>query len=504
MILLQYVCLLLLIGPCIPQFVFPLRRFKEKFRIPVKLNVTTSKAEGVALDGLSLASDPAGQVNFLTMVNNLEGDASKGYYIEMSIGSPAQMLNILVDTGSSNFAVAGAPNPDITNYYNSKLSTTYQSSGIKVSVQYTQGSWVGELGKDIITIPKGPTKPITINIATILQSEDFFLPGVAWQGILGLAYKLLAKPDSSVEPFFDSLISQTGIPNIFSLQMCGAETTSSISTDPLGGSLIMGGIEPTLYTGAVWYTPIKEQWYYQVEVLKLEVGDQNLNLDCREYNTDKAIVDSGTTLLRLPGNVFNAVVDTIIRTSLISQFPAGFWTGDKLACWEKGSMPWDYFPKISIYLRDMNVSQSFRISILPQLYIQVVTEIQPSLICYRFGISPSASGMVIGATVMEGFYVIFDRAQERVGFAVSMCPGNGGTPQSEIAGPFVTSDVSGNCATVPMLREPLLWFISYALMGVCAFILLLLIIVLLVPCQKCRRGSDGVNDKSSLIQNRFK
>ncbi|MBN3290041.1 BACE2 secretase, partial [Polypterus senegalus] len=126
MILLQYVCLLLLIGPCIPQFVFPLRRFKEKFRIPVKLNVTTSKAEGVALDGLSLASDPAGQVNFLTMVNNLEGDASKGYYIEMSIGSPAQMLNILVDTGSSNFAVAGAPNPDITNYYNSKLMLEQQ------------------------------------------------------------------------------------------------------------------------------------------------------------------------------------------------------------------------------------------------------------------------------------------------------------------------------------------------------------------------------------------
>lgn len=44
----------------------------------------------------------------------------------------------------------------------------------------------------------------------------------------------------------------------------------------------MGGAEPTLYSGSVWYTPIKEEWYYQVEVLKLEVGDQNLNLDCKE------------------------------------------------------------------------------------------------------------------------------------------------------------------------------------------------------------------------------
>jgi len=47
----------------------------------------------------------------------------------------------------------------------------------------------------------------------------------------------------------------------------------------------MGGVEPTLYRGVMWYTPIKDEWYYQVEVLKLEVGDQNLNLDCSEVNT---------------------------------------------------------------------------------------------------------------------------------------------------------------------------------------------------------------------------
>lgn len=44
----------------------------------------------------------------------------------------------------------------------------------------------------------------------------------------------------------------------------------------------MGGAEPTLYRGSIWYTPIVEEWYYQVEVLKLEVGEQNLDLDCSE------------------------------------------------------------------------------------------------------------------------------------------------------------------------------------------------------------------------------
>ncbi|XP_048458961.1 beta-secretase 2-like, partial [Rhincodon typus] len=198
-------------------------------------------------------------------------------------------------------------------------SSTYMSRDLFVSVRYTQGSWEGELGIDVITIPKGPNGTITTNIATILQSEDFFLPGINWQGILGLAYSTLAKPSSSVEPFFDSLVKQIRIPNVFSLQMCGAGLSliGEEQASPAGGSLVMGGIEASLYKGDIWYTPIKREWYYQIEVLKLEVGGQNLNLDCTEYNSDKAIVDSGTTLLRLPINVFDAVVAAIKQTSKV-------------------------------------------------------------------------------------------------------------------------------------------------------------------------------------------
>ena len=121
----------------------------------------------------------------------------------------------------------------------------------------------------------------------------------------------------------------------------------------------------------------------------------------------------------------------------------------------KGETPWRFFPKISIYLRASNTSESFRITILPQvhmhthkycsasadsithgasdcfdwsipqLYIQPITDVDSTLDCFRFGVSSSANGLVIGATVMEGFYVVFDRAQKRVGFAVSSCAGEG-------------------------------------------------------------------------------
>uniref|UniRef100_A0A8C5CXL6 Beta-secretase 2 n=1 Tax=Gadus morhua TaxID=8049 RepID=A0A8C5CXL6_GADMO len=377
---------------CDGHFAVPLKIYLGKFNFSRDVDLTPlQQTPGVGGKLLSLASDPAGIVNFLDMINNLEGDSGRGYYIEMSIGTPAQKLNILVDTGSSNFAVASTPHPFITHYFNTSLSTTYQPTGRTVAVRYTQGNWEGGLGIDRVSIPKGPNQTIVINIAAISASEGFYLPGVNWQGILGMAYPLLARPDSSVEPFFNSVVRQTGIPDIFSLQMCGAGVSAGGATDPPGGSLIMGGAEPTLYRGVMWYTPIKEEWYYQVEVLKLEVGEQGLNLDCSE----------------------------------IQDFSSGFWEGTKLACWMKGETPWRFFPKISIYLRASNTSESFRITILPQLYIQPITDVDSTLDCFRFGVSSSANGLVIGATVMEGFYVVFDRAQKRVGFAVSSCAGEG-------------------------------------------------------------------------------
>uniref|UniRef100_A0A8B9Q6M6 Beta-secretase 2 n=1 Tax=Apteryx owenii TaxID=8824 RepID=A0A8B9Q6M6_APTOW len=392
-------------------------------------------------DGLALASDPGGTLNFLAMVENLQGDSGRGYYLEMLIGSPPQALNILVDTGSSNFAVAGAPDPDVTSYFNPELSSTYKSQGIDVTVKYTQGSWTGMLGTDVITIPKGINGSYTINIATILESENFFLPGVKWHGILGLAYDAL--PSSSVETFFDSLVRQAKIPNIFSLQMCGAGLPVS-GSGTNGGSLVLGGIEPSLYKGDIWYTPIKEEWYYQVEILKLEVGGQNLELDCRE----------------------------------IQEFSSGFWTGSQLACWDKTERPWSLFPKLSIYLRDENSSRSFRISILPQLYIQPILGIGENLQCYRFGISSSTNALVIGATVMEGFYVIFDRAQRRVGFAVSPCAGKRNTQSVQCEGlscltGFLWRPVMSSIATILM---KFIWTLLVCLwkckrpFGVCLFL----------------------------------
>lgn len=141
-------------------------------------------------------------------------------------------------------------------------------------------------------------------------------------------FNVLFQPDENLEPFFDSLVRQTSVPNLFSLQLCGAGFTQnySLGSATVGGSMvrplynnkkkkhntnihkirkddvikffrdslqIIGGIDPSLYIGEIWYTPIRREWYYEVIIVRIEVNGQDLNMDCKEVenlNPDRTIL----------------------------------------------------------------------------------------------------------------------------------------------------------------------------------------------------------------------
>ncbi len=82
-------------------FKIPLTMFAGKFNASVQLDLRPLRKNQSAVEsGLSLASDPAGIVDFLDMINNLKGDAGRGYYMQMLIGTPGQTVctffNILI------------------------------------------------------------------------------------------------------------------------------------------------------------------------------------------------------------------------------------------------------------------------------------------------------------------------------------------------------------------------------------------------------------------------
>ncbi|NXJ32633.1 BACE1 secretase, partial [Ciconia maguari] len=419
-------------------------------------------------------------------------------------------LNILVDTGSSNFAVGAAPHPFLRRYYQRQLSSTYRDLRKGVYVPYTQGKWEGELGTDLVTIPHGPNVTVRANIAAITESDKFFINGSNWEGILGLAYAEIARVSPGSQPAGPQL--RLALPaEAGTLPRRGGPVglPAGDVPRPAGGSAfpsllqIIGGIDRSLYVGDIWYTPIRKEWYYEVIIVKLEVNGQDLNMDCKEYNYDKSIVDSGTTNLRLPKKVFEAAVKSIKTASSTEKFPDGFWLGEQLVCWQVGTTPWHIFPVLSLYLMGEATNQSFRITILPQQYLRPVEDVATSQDdCYKFAISQSSTGTVMGAVIMEGFYVVFDRARKRIGFAVSACHVHDEFRTAAVEGPYLHSNMEDCGYNIPQTDESTLMTIAYVMAAICAlFMLPLCLMVFQWRCFHClRRDHDDFADDISLLK----
>uniref|UniRef100_K7F275 Beta-secretase 1 n=1 Tax=Pelodiscus sinensis TaxID=13735 RepID=K7F275_PELSI len=300
--------------------------------------------------------------SFVNMIDNLRGKSGQGYYVEMTLGSPPQKTYALGDRGPSRFAHAALPRPLAPRLPGERArSSTYRDLRKGVYVPYTQGKWEGELGTDLVTIPHGPNVTVRANIAAITESDKFFINGSNWEGILGLAYAEIARPDDTLEPFFNSLVKQTRVPNIFSLQLCGAgfSPNESEALASVGGSMVSAGA----------------------------------GLDGRDPR--RGAVPGGREAEHSP-----------------RPLPAPSQAG-RVLWWEGGAGLRAVSP---LALGLCSPALSF------QQYLRPVEDVATSQDdCYKFAISQSSTGTVMGAVIMEGFHVVFDRARKRIGFAVSTC-----------------------------------------------------------------------------------
>ncbi|GAB1600940.1 beta-secretase 1-like [Argonauta hians] len=460
-------------------------------RIPLTRTITVNK--------LQLLPEPGRpHAPYFSPPHDLHGQPGQGYYIEFNIGKPPQKINILIDTGSSNFAIAATPNDLITKYFHKEKSATFESSSSQVEVSYTQGFWKGTLATDIVSLSDTSNLTVTTNIAAISESKNFFINGSGWQGILGLAYPAIARPDSSVQPFFDALVQQTGIPNLFSIQLCGSVANQEqLET---GGALVLGSVDETMFQGAMFFTPIQKERYYEVLITDLLVDGHSLDLDCKEYNFDKTIVDSGTTNLRLPNTVFQAVVSKLKQTVVLDNQPPPemFWEGDDMLCPKDSNFPFRQFPTITIALAMENNSE-FHLVISPRQYLRAIRD--ASVVsqtdkqdCFKFAITKSDSGAVIGAVIMEGYYTVFDRSNRTIGFAETTClTANTTTMKSTIQGPFPSKVNSTECLYhVVSHDEKYLLIVAYVMAGLCTFCAVPLVLILAQWARKrWKRRAEG-------------
>ena len=75
---------------------------------------------------------------------SLTGSIKTDFFVQIEIGTPPQSFDVVLDTGSANFAVAAAPLQNLSQYYNVNKSATSKNVKRNVSAHYGIGSWSGE------------------------------------------------------------------------------------------------------------------------------------------------------------------------------------------------------------------------------------------------------------------------------------------------------------------------------------------------------------------------
>ena len=96
-----------------------------------------------------------------------------------------------------------------------------------MDVPYSQGSWHGQLVSEVVRLPETDAPAVRCDVALIERSTNFYINGSEWQGIVGLAYRQLALPNSSVTTWPDAARRvRPGGFDAISVVLCGPQPST--------------------------------------------------------------------------------------------------------------------------------------------------------------------------------------------------------------------------------------------------------------------------------------
>ncbi|KAH8413137.1 hypothetical protein KR009_008289 [Drosophila setifemur] len=267
-----------------------LRGFRnQKSTLKGKLKITTDTVSAASLSPSLVA------IESLTNAYNTE------YYGAITLGG--QSFNILFDTASANLWVPSSQCQEQVclqhNQYNSSKSKTFTANGTAFEIQYatrvtTEVILQGFLSTDTLQIAGLSVKKQTFAEITSMPASVFSRSN--FDGIFGLGFPNIAI--GGVVPPFNNLIDQGLIDEpIFSLIL-----NRNASDASNGGQVLLGGTDPTLFSGCLTYVPLSSVGYWQITVGSIQLGsDSAVCTNC------EAIFDVGTSLIVTPAAALSSI-----------------------------------------------------------------------------------------------------------------------------------------------------------------------------------------------------
>jgi hypothetical protein len=306
------------------------------------------------------------------------------YYGEIEVGTPGQKELVIFDTGSANLWVPNTK-PWLTshNIYDHSKSSTYKANGTTFAIQYGSGPVSGVFSSDTVTIGD-------------LKLTDYTFAEVDKTSGLGLGYRF-GKFDGILGLGWDS-ISVGGVTTPMKALVASGQLQQPVFAFYLGnnqpGELLFGGVDQKHYTGDFSFVPLSSETYWQVKLDGVKLADVSFS------TTDKAIVDSGTSLLAGPTDDINKIATKLGAKSVLGKE----WIVDCSAA----------IPDLSFTLGGKSYTLSKSDLILQASGSQCILGLM--------GIdvpAPHGPLWILGDVFMRKYYVQFDWGQQRLGFATA-------------------------------------------------------------------------------------
>lgn len=330
---------------------------------------------------------------------SLENIKDTQYVGTIGIGSPRQDIHVIFDTGSANLWVTSSECTSeacsMHEGYDHTKSSTYEKMGDEVSVRFGTGSIEGFMSKD--TFHVGPLEISSQAFGEItVENGDVFATS-KFAGIAGLAFPALSAYGNV--PFFDNIMSQglLGV-NMFAFYYSKLPRQES--------ALFFGGPDPEFYSGDITWMPVMRQFYWEIRLQDIAIGDKHLNL-CEpggEFTTDdqgcKIVFDTGTSLIAGPTDAIYKIMNTLDvenHCDDLSQLP------DLTMMF--GGKEFVLHPEDYVLAGDndgFSTTSNCKLGFMP---LDVP--------------APRGPLWILGDVFMRKFYTVFDRAEERVGIALA-------------------------------------------------------------------------------------
>ncbi|KAK4232274.1 putative candidapepsin-8 precursor [Podospora fimiseda] len=354
------------------------------------------------------------------LINNISG---AGYYVHVKVGTPAQAMTLLVDTGSSDawvlsYKADACINSDslvkCVDTFNPTKSSTHKvitPQGFKV--KYLDGGIaLGDYISDDFTI--GGTTIKSLQLAYVTKAARN-------TGILGLGFSSSERAAHKYPNMIDQLVNQKQIESkTFSLYLNDRRTDY--------GSILFGGIDTDKFIGSLGIVPMLKTngTYSSYEIDFSSITITLTNGTSRSISTDSvdhpapAVLDSGTTLSYLPEemasvvfSLVDAAFDPVLNYHLVDcayldrepNFQISFQFNDTAT--------------IVIPIRELVLNVLGNNKVDPSIPFKrsCLLGIQSTDIFETQGIVKQSNFTLLGDTFLRSAYVVFDLSHYQIGLA---------------------------------------------------------------------------------------